>query len=375
MFQHIKIPKGMDLTPREQALYALTAAYLSIPNFQAPKGGLKSPLMKRSTNGIETFNNNWQSLQRKGYLKLLRISLAHQMFRMRYELRCQPDDLPPIRTLPKAELTAYLQTNPPMYAAPDTRYLIVSRSMVVDKQLSLEAKWLWIVMYDQLDLFDKGLLTDTTGAPLPYVSKDDLFAASGMTKYMFDKAWVSLKRTGYLHTTRFFDSQYGVTRFEYTIAPKPDAEEPVTQIDDRRRNKLEDCLPAVQPYSAIDRQPQPAEPELDYAAIETVVKRNIQYTDLLRFVDVQQPDGFVYDKAALDQVVARMISAICTVTPTLPVNGRLVPAQLVRERLLTLDCNHVMAAMRGLQQAAEDARIRNPRAYLLTVLFNAPENA
>ena len=188
MFQHIKIPKGMDLTPREQALYALTAAYLSIPNFQAPKGGLKSPLMKRSTNGIETFNNNWQSLQRKGYLKLLRISLAHQMFRMRYELRCQPDDLPPIRTLPKAELTAYLQTNPPMYAAPDTRYLIVSRSMVVDKQLSLEAKWLWIVMYDQLDLFDKGLLTDTTGAPLPYVSKDDLFAASGMTKYMFDKA-------------------------------------------------------------------------------------------------------------------------------------------------------------------------------------------
>lgn len=372
MFQHIKISKKLDLTPREQIVYALAAAYLSIPNFQCPYGGMKALLRKQSANGIETLSNIWQSLQRKGYLKILRAPIGRRAFRYRCELRPEPDfDTPAIYSYKMPEYQAYMQHPHPMFTAPRKQYYVISREMLVDSQLLFDAKWLWTVIYDQLDLFDKGVLTNADGAPLPYIRKCDLLAAAGLGKKQFETAWKNLKQAGYLHITRFFDSQYGVTRCEYTLTPQPVVDELTeTKIDNRRREKLEQCLPAMQEHSIIEPLPEPATKKLDYAAVESVLKQNIQYEDMLRFVDVPQPDGFAYSRKELDRVVLLMINAICTLRDTLPVNGCPVPSQIVRERLLTMDCNHVMAAMRGMQQAELQTTIRNPHTYLLTVLYN-----
>lgn len=67
-----------------------------------------------------------------------------------------------------------------------------------------------------------------------------------------------------------------------------------------------------------------------------------------------------------------MVSAICEDKPTTRVNGTDVPTEIVRERLLSLDCNHIHSVLHGLWEVS-GTDIGNPRAYRLTALFNAAE--
>lgn len=376
MFQHIKISKAVikNLDVKERMLYALIAAHLAIPDFQSPHGGFKPILKRRMANGSGVFDSAWRGLQQKGYLKMLRFPLGENKFEYRFELRSQPDiKTPSIQNMTAARSRRYLQKAMPLYQEPTDQYLIISREVLSDPSLTLNAKWLWTVIYDQLDLFEKGCLCNKDGSPLPYVCKRTLRHASGLCSSVFEKAWALLKRTGYLHATRFFDRFYGVTRCEYTLTPESLLQaEPATQIDQRQRQNRNAKLPPVQPRGIVDTGKMSPDIKLDYAAVEAVIKENIQYDALIRFVRVRQPDGFSYSKTKVDSIVARMVSAICSSQDTLPVNGVEIPIEVVRERLLSLDCTNVLNALHGLW-AASETDIHNYRSYLLTVLFNSVE--
>lgn len=370
MFQHIKISKNLlkELTPKEFMVYGMIAAYLSIPDFQPPKGGFKPFVRKHTADGIDGFNNAWYGLQRKGYLKILRVPIGSAKFEYRFELRSKPDPVTPtILTMTCKDGRKYLKKGKNLYTEPSSRYLIVSRETLLDSKLSLNAKWLWTVIHDQMDLLEKKLLD------LPYIRKSDLFRATGFSAGVFEKAWAMLKNAGYLHVARFFDRYNGVTRCEYTLTATANVDEPMpkTQIDDRRRKDRAEVLPPVQTRSIADEITYIPDFELDRAAAETVIKQNIQYDQLRRFAQIRQPDGFSYSVEQLDGVVARMVRAICNSAPTTFVNGVETSTTCVRERMLSLDCNHIQAALRGIWSAGNV--IQNPSAYLLTVLYNSVE--
>lgn len=377
--QFIKISKELrkNLTTRELILYGMIAAYLSIPGFETTHGGFKKMLKTRLSNGSYVFDEAWHGLRRKGYLKMLRFPIGESKFAFRYELRSVAD----LKTPAKLSLTAYagrqyLAKRHPLYTEPRVNYYVISREVLLDPRLSLHDKWLWLVMHDQMDLFEKGLLKDRDGAEKRYLVKEDIRLATGFRAGNFERAWGDLKREKYLHTARFFDRQYGVTRFEYTLTASTVELQIDTHVDRRCRRSVDEKLPPIREHAVTSAHTAPPRLSLDYMAIEAVVKENIWYDDMLRFAGRhnRQPDGFWYSKGNLDAVVSRMVSAICSKKRTLRVNGADMPVEIVRERLLTLDSENVLNALRGIWTVeSEGCGIGNKRAYLLTALFNSIE--
>lgn len=369
--QYIKLAKELrkDLSARELMLYATVAAYLSIPNFHATHGGFKAMLRTRTNDGSYSFDRIWGELQFKGYLKMMKWPINDQSFEYRYELRSAPDfSVPFSQSLTSAEARAYLEKDLPLYSEPESDYYTIDRDVLLDPTLNWNAKWLYLVIGDQLDLCERGLLNH------PYVTKETVFAASGFKNYTFEKSWAALRRSYRLYATRFFDAQHGVTRCEYTLAsqPMPDVQE--LKVDHRKRETVETVIPAVQPRSVVGMENTAPDIRMDGKVVEDVVKAHIGYDDLLKFVKVRQPDGFSYSKGDLDRIVDRMVSAICCIKDTLPVNGIAMPVQMIRDRFLSLNMAHIQNALRGVWQAQRDGVvIQNMRAYLLTVLYNSPE--
>ncbi len=375
--QFIKISKELrkELTVRELILYGMIAAYLSIPGFETTHGGFKKMLKTRLSNGSYVFDEAWHGLRRKGYLKMLRFPIGESKFAFRYELRSIAD----LKTPAKQSLTAYagrqyLAKRHPLYTEPRVNYYVISREVLLDPRLSLHDKWLWLVMCDQMDLFEKGLLKDRNGAGKRYLVKEDIRLATGFRAGNFERAWGNLKREKYLHTARFFDRQYGVTRFEYTLTANTVELQIDTHVDRRRRRSVDEKLPPIREHAVTSTHTVAPRLSLDYMAIEAVVKENINYAGLLQFARVRQSDGFSYSKGNLDAVVSRMVGAICSKKRTLRVNGADMPVEIVRERLLILDSENVLNALRGIWTVeSEGGEIGNKRAYLLTALFNSVE--
>lgn len=72
----------------------------------------------------------------------------------------------------------------------------------------------------------------------------------------------------------------------------------------------------------------------------------------------------------LNEIVELMIDVICTGKQTVRVSGDNLPADVVRSRLMKLNCDHVVYVMDRLNDT--ETKIRNIRQYTLACLYNAP---
>ena len=92
------------------------------------------------------------------------------------------------------------------------------------------------------------------------------------------------------------------------------------------------------------------------------VKRNIDYFEI--------SEDYAANLEQLDEIVDLMVETLCSTRPTLSVAGDNLPASLVKERLLKINCMHIQYVMDSLK--SNTTPVRNTKRYLLTVLFNAP---
>ena len=92
------------------------------------------------------------------------------------------------------------------------------------------------------------------------------------------------------------------------------------------------------------------------------VKRNIDYFEI--------SEDYAANLEQLDEIVDLMVETLCSTRPTLSVAGDNLPASLVKERLLKINCMHIQYVMDSLK--SNTTPVRNIKRYLLTVLFNAP---
>ena len=60
---------------------------------------------------------------------------------------------------------------------------------------------------------------------------------------------------------------------------------------------------------------------------------------------------------------------LCSTRPTIRIGGEDIPAEQVKSRFLTLDCEHINYVFESMARNSTD--IRNIRAYLLTALYHA----
>ena len=96
------------------------------------------------------------------------------------------------------------------------------------------------------------------------------------------------------------------------------------------------------------------------AEIKEMVLENIEY----RYIKDN------HNRERLDEIVDLMVETLCSTKDTINVAGDDYPAQLVKEKLLRINCLHIDYFFECLDKTT--TYIRNIRRYLLATLFNAP---
>lgn len=355
----VKPSAAMD-SLSELGLHALISAMLSIPDFEASNGGFKEALKKHCSDGESAFETSWKALKGNGYLKMMRMPLDHNQFSYRYELRNVPDlKTPAVQNMTADDARAYLSKSHSLYTAPQSNYTEVSWQLLMDNRLSLAAKGLYILIRREIDLARNLRII---------VLKSNIMRKCREGKFAFNTAWKQLKDYDYLIQNRVIDPASGKINYEYELDDNPAEmmQKGKTAAEKHLQKKTpehtanavtDDEKPQTTPYTSADRQ-----------VVKDIVRENIQYADMLRYTRSSQ--GVYYTAKDLDGYVSLMTSAICTRKDCLHINSESVPAQDVRERLLSINYNHILYVMHSMEN---QQGIRNIRPYKLTALYNAVE--
>lgn len=75
------------------------------------------------------------------------------------------------------------------------------------------------------------------------------------------------------------------------------------------------------------------------------------------------------DMDRISEMVEIMLDVVCSTKPTIRINGEDMPQQVVKSRFLKLSSSHIEYILDAMRDCPSD--IRNIRAYMLTVLYNA----
>ena len=149
---------------------------------------------------------------------------------------------------------------------------------------------------------------------------------------------------------------------------KPTLENP-TQLNTKRsktnsekKQQTTSSLPLSIPSPSLPAQTEGGMEEDQVRKYRNQVKRNIDYFEI--------SEDYAANLEQLDEIVDLMVETLCSTRPTLSVAGDNLPASLVKERLLKINCMHIQYVMDSLK--SNTTPVRNIKRYLLTVLFNAP---
>ena len=266
-------------------------------------------------------------------------------------------------------------------------YTMMSNQHLKDKRLTLKAKGLMSVMLSLPENWDYTL------RGLSAISKEGVDAISEAVK--------ELERSGYVIRNRKRDERGRLSGTEYLIyedchmnsqpaqdAPKPEKpkqenprlENPVQEKpvqENPKQEKPEQENPAqlntnrsntnsekTYPPNTQGENPYPSihlkERQEDVAAIRDSVRSQIGYDCLVT----------PYNRDRMDEIVELMVEILCTTSPTLLISGEEYPIELVHERFQQINSLHIQYMFECLRNNASS--IRNIKAYMLAVLFNAP---
>ena len=148
------------------------------------------------------------------------------------------------------------------------------------------------------------------------------------------------------------------------VLGKPEQENPA-QLNTYRTNKEESNTLSINPYPINS---YPINPVTDQMGIDRmdiyreIIKENIEYDTM--------KDNFPYDYERLDEIVELMAETLASKKATFCIAGDTYPASTVKFKLLRINSLHIQYMFECLHNNA--SAIRNIKAYMLAVLFNAP---
>lgn len=98
---------------------------------------------------------------------------------------------------------------------------------------------------------------------------------------------------------------------------------------------------------------------------KATILRNINY----RFL--AENERTKYNIQLINNMVDIMVSLIISNKKTIRISGEEIPQQMVKERLLKLNSEHITYVLECLNRTRN--KIHNIRAYYISALYNAPE--
>ena len=115
---------------------------------------------------------------------------------------------------------------------------------------------------------------------------------------------------------------------------------------------------------------------IDYAAqrevYEGIIKENIEYDWFVSMFELplnhrNRPYG---SQEELDNIVSIMLDCVCSNAEKIRVNGSEQYTSVIRSQFLKLNNEHIQYVLECINKC--DSAVQNIRAYLITVLYNAP---
>lgn len=152
---------------------------------------------------------------------------------------------------------------------------------------------------------------------------------------------------------------------------------PPLPADKSKENKPKKTNPNInQSYHSSESVPKPAEQaqpdgmdRMD--AYKTLIHENIEYDSFAeRYQDIdpkQRPSGSLQE---LNEIVDLMTECICSDAPTIRVANQNMPQRAVKSQFLKINSEHIEYVLDCMEH--NNTPVRNIKAYLITVLYNAP---
>jgi len=266
-------------------------------------------------------------------------------------------------------------------------YTVMSNHHLRNTYLSLKAKGLLSLMLSLPENWDYTL------HGLAYISLDGLSSIRA--------AVGELESAGYLKRRRLRNNKGQLTETEYTILEQPEPiatrtaspiyenpildnptlEKPILEkptLENRMQlntyisNKKELITDLSRTHQSIlPTKPQQHRNQIDapkssnadlmdeIEVHRVIIHKNIEYEILLERYDTKQ----------IDELVQLMLDAICSTSQTIRIDRADYPTELVKSRLLTLQCQHIEYVLECLDK--NTTKIKNIRNYLLTALYNS----
>ena len=251
-------------------------------------------------------------------------------------------------------------------------YTIMSNYHLRDNRLSMKAKGLMSVMLSLPPEWDYSL------RGLAAISRESVNSIASMVK--------ELEECGYIERYQERNANGKMGGAVYNLYEKPKTDEPshnlpcpkkpntvkprsekpcpeneaqlnTYQLTTKKSNKEVSNTQSINPAASSESQSDWID---RIEECREIVKENIEY-DIIS----QQ-----YDKEQLDEIVEIMSEVISTSRDKVTVGKQDMPAEVVRSRFLKISSEHIEYIFWCLKRNA--TKIRNIKAYLTTVIFNAP---
>lgn len=256
-----------------------------------------------------------------------------------------------------------------VYRVNKTRgYTVMANFHLRDKNLSLKA----VGLLSKMLSFNDGWKFSTRG--LAAICKEGPDAILTALR--------ELEKNGYLvrHQERNANGRMGSMVFEIYEEPRevlPDAEKPHTENPDTVNPVTE------QPYTdnPAQRNTEQVITQGENTNLSNYQSINLdgmdgmdtrsRYEELIRDnleLDILAQSSRL-DMDRINEMVEIMLDVVCSTKPTIRINGEDMPQQVVKSRFLKLNSSHIEYILDAMRDCPSD--IRNIRAYMLTVLYNA----
>ena len=250
-------------------------------------------------------------------------------------------------------------------------FTVMSNHHLRNPRLSLKAKGLMSLMLSLPEDWDY------TTKGLAYICKDGIDAISTTLRELEDQGYLTRERV------RMSNGRLGTV--EYTIHEQP--QEPIAKpISPKRENPRQVNPVQVYPDKAfpdqdLPEQENPSQLNKDRRRTERSnkdesndmidvidgarawreqIKENIEYDSLVQMYDVE----------SLDEIVELVLEVLVSEKPKYHIAGDEIDRDVVRNRMLKLNSSHIEYVFDCLKNTTK--KVTNIKAYVLTVLFNAP---
>lgn len=263
-------------------------------------------------------------------------------------------------------------------------YTVMANHHLRNTELSLKAKGLLSLMLSLPENWDY------TTKGLSCICKDGIDSINATVK--------ELEAHGYITRRRIRNEKGQLTTTEYTIFEQPQSLD-TTDVPPKRENPILEIPMLEKPKQGEPILGNPDQLNTNKSNIDLLNKEGLNIHPSNPYPSSEEPqrkmgydtigcdslekvrelvlENIEYeyikhdlDRERLNEIVDLMVETLCSTKDIINVSGDDYPAQLVKEKLLRINSQHIGYVFECLKKTT--TYIRNIKRYLLATLFNAP---